>query len=247
MRIMVVLLAASIHCLAYAEVSKIDNLVTQWVQLEQQISGVEGQWRTRKPILEQQLQLLEREKRTLESRLSSNTNTRDGIEEQRQALLTEQSSLEQSQEKMAVALDRALAQLHYIHPQLPPPLKEAWDKEIVQLTALSGVSEQLEKVVFLLDSLDNFSRRIAVYQTSMLMENGDIVQVEQAYLGPSQGWYISRDDQYFGMGSSQATGWQWLHQPNNLTAQQVRQFINSVAQGAQSRLVVMPLSVEVND
>ena len=62
MRVFIFVSALFFCCFAKATPAELDKLVKQWVQLEQQISTVNANWRARKPLLEQQLQLLKAEK-----------------------------------------------------------------------------------------------------------------------------------------------------------------------------------------
>ena len=62
MRVLLFVCSLCLPFLAKSNGLEIDQLAKQWVQLAQQNNQVKQQWRLRKPILQQQLQLLKAEK-----------------------------------------------------------------------------------------------------------------------------------------------------------------------------------------
>ena len=50
----------------------------------------------------------------------------DEVTQQRQKLLTLQTSMEQTQVHLSSWLNKEFAQIRNIHPQLPPPLANSW-------------------------------------------------------------------------------------------------------------------------
>lgn len=242
-RLILLISSCLVPAMAIAQTKEIDNLVTQWVQLEQQATALENQWHKRKPILQQQLALLESEEKVLSGQAVTSADASDDIELKRAELLEKQNALEKSQENMAFALEKTQIQLKNLLPRLPPPLSSQWEKELLLLDKLDNPSEILEKQLALLNSLDNFNQRIATHKTTLSFDDGTRVQVDQIYLGAAVGWYVSRDNQYWGTGTSSTSGWKWQHKPNDLTAEQIRTLLTSVGQGSQSRFVSMPVEI----
>ena len=58
-------------------VSEIDALTQQWTDLEHQKDTLRADWRTQKPVLEQQLRLIERETAELTALLETTAAQRD--------------------------------------------------------------------------------------------------------------------------------------------------------------------------
>jgi septal ring factor EnvC (AmiA/AmiB activator) len=86
-------------------VSEIDTLTQQWTDLEHQKDVLRADWRMQKPVLEQQLRLIERETAELTALLETTAAQRDEVEQRRLELLTEQTELEEE----SAALDASLA------------------------------------------------------------------------------------------------------------------------------------------
>ena len=114
-------------------VAEIDTLTQQWTDLEHQKDALRTDWRTQKPVLEQQLRLIDRETPELTALHETTAAQRDEAEQRRLELLTEQTKLEEE----AAALDSSLAQasvvLHSLQRDLPPPLSAAWIDELARL------------------------------------------------------------------------------------------------------------------
>ncbi|MEP4889117.1 MAG: DUF3450 family protein [Aliiglaciecola sp.] len=230
-------------CTASASPSDLDKLTQQWVQLEQQISTIKANWQERKPLLKQQLQLLKAQSHTLNTLLAEDLEDTDEIDKQRLALLKQQTELEQTQAGVSIQLANVKQHLLRIYPQLPPPLKQQWETELVLLTSLTDNNERLEKQLFLLDSMQKYNNRIVTYQTSMTFDNQVEVQVEQVYLGTSKGWYVSQDGQFWGSGYSSPRGWQWQHQGTDLSPSILLDFVKAIENVNQAQLIRLPLTI----
>jgi hypothetical protein len=96
-------------------VSETHQLTLQWTRLEHQKDTLEANWRNDKPVLEQQLVLLEREIRDLGALLETSEQQQDAVEQKRLELLQEQTLLEQDQAQLERSLVQATIALHGIH------------------------------------------------------------------------------------------------------------------------------------
>ena len=61
-------------------VAEVDELTQQWTSLEHQKDVLRADWRTQKPVLEQQLKLIERETAELTALLETTAAQRDEVE-----------------------------------------------------------------------------------------------------------------------------------------------------------------------
>ncbi|GAA6185310.1 DUF3450 family protein [Aliiglaciecola sp. NS0011-25] len=232
-------------CAVVATPTDLDKLVQQWVQLEQQINNVKASWRERKPLLNQQLQLLKAENQSLSAFLVEDTADTDELDKRRLALLRQQTELEQTQNTISSQLQKVEQILLRIHPQLPPPLKQQWDTELALLTSMTDNSERVGKQLYLLDSMQKYNHRIVTHQTSMTFANQVEVQVEQVFLGTSKGWYVSQDGQYWGSGHSSPGGWQWQHQEKDLSPSILLDLVKAIKNVSQAQLIRLPLTTGI--
>jgi hypothetical protein len=251
----------------------LDNLVSQWTQLEQQHSEIDNRWQETKPLLQQQLQLLKEERMQLQGSLEQHATASDEVEKERFDLLQQQTNMEVVQHLMEFELAKTSSVLLNMYKQLPPPLKEQWNADIALLASakesadntntstqndsfkqsanLLSSSEKLDKILNLLNQIEQFEQRVALHQTTMqvmgIMAKPKMieVQVDQVYLGLSQGWYLSKDEKYWGTGNSSLQGWKWKHQNSDIDVSQLRLTIQMLTDPVTAALVVLPVQLSI--
>lgn len=245
--------------------TELDNLVIQWTQLEQQHSEIDNHWRENKPLLEQQLLLLKEERIQLQGILNQHATANDEVEKERFDLLQQQTQMEENQQLMESELNKVSSIVISMYSQLPPPLKEKWGADIAilsggnklstgtaavvennvphQTNTLLNNSERLDKLLGLFNHITQFEQRVALHQTTMQVSETTEIQVDQVYLGLSQGWYISKDGQYWGTGNSTVQGWQWQHQNPEVDIFKLRQTVQMLTEPVVATLVTLPIKL----
>jgi len=214
----VLLLGAAIVVAADNPVQQVDELATQWTSLQRQQDVLSANWRADKPVLEQQLDLLEHESKSLSDVLAQSSKQQDQVEQRRLELLQQQTKLEKEQEALTASLGRIAAALHRLHAQLPPPLVAAWSKELPKLDEPErNISDKLQIALSLLSQLADFQQKVTVNETVMTLADGQEHLVKQIYLGTGQGWYVSSDLKHAAVGAPAVDGWHWS-ESNETTA-----------------------------
>jgi septal ring factor EnvC (AmiA/AmiB activator) len=191
-------------------VEQVDDLATQWTSLQRQQDALLSSWRQDKPVLEQQLDLLERESKSLSEVLEQSSKQQDQVEQRRLDLLRQQTQLEQEQDALSASLGRIAAGLHELQSQLPPPLVAAFAKDLPKLDEPErSASEKLQTALALLGQLADFEQKVTVNETVMKLADGEDHLVKQVYLGTGQGWYVSSDLKHAAVGAPSIDGWSW--------------------------------------
>jgi len=191
-------------------VREIDTLALQWTSLAHQKDRLEANWREQKPVLEQQLSLLDRETRELNDFLAASAEQQDEVEQKRLELLEEQTRLEGEQSVLERALVQAGIKLRALHPQLPPPLFAAWAEDLPRFDdTILTASEKLQLVTELMGQIDDFERKVTLNEAVMTLADGREHLVKQVYLGLSHGWYVTDDQRFAAAGTTGPDGWQW--------------------------------------
>ncbi|HZF30975.1 MAG TPA: DUF3450 family protein [Gammaproteobacteria bacterium] len=191
-------------------IRQVDALTQQWTSLEHQKDQLRSEWRTQKPVLEQQLTLLEREIKELSTLIETAAQQQGDVEQQRLKMLEEQTRLEEEAAALEVSLAQASANLHSLHRDLPPPLSKAWDDELARLdNPLETVTERFQKLLELLGQLDDFDAKLTLNEAVMTLDDGSDHVVKQVYLGLSHGWYVTADQRFAAAGMPGPDGWAW--------------------------------------
>jgi len=235
------MLIASMASGADDPVEEIHDLTLQWTGLEHQKDLLQANWRTDKPILEQQLSLLEREIRELSDFLEATAQEQDEVVQRRLELLELQTQLEREQAALEEGLEVSAIALHTLHPQLPQPLLEAWEQELPRLNSpLLTPSEKLQLVVELLGQLDDFEQKITLHETVMVLADGQEYLVQQVYLGLSHGWYVTADGLFAAAGMATPDGWQWTPATDGT---RIAQIVGILERRMNPELVSIPLQL----
>lgn len=191
-------------------IREIDTLTRQWTDLEHQKDLLRADWRTQKPVLEQQLALLDREIAELSTLLEATADQQGEVEQRRLTLLEEQTRLEEEQSALEGSLVQASLGLHSLAGVLPPPLAQAWPEELARLdNSLETSTQRLQKLLQLLGQLDDFDAKVTLNETVMTLPDGREHVVKQVYLGLSHGWYVTADQRLAAAGVAGPDGWVW--------------------------------------
>ena len=225
---------------------ELDRLTLQWSELEQQRSALEAQWLKREAVLKQQAQLLKVEREALQAVLAEDKTATDDVAQKRKDLLAQQITMEQEQQALEDVLGGQLKAALAIQYRLPPPLQASW-QALLDEQSLDDPdnSKRLQLLLQLLSQLEDFESRIARHQTVMELE-GQQIQVQQFYLGLSQGWYVDKAGRHAGYGFSSEEGWQWLphQQLDDLEPQQLLRVLGMMQGQQQAELTALPVQIK---
>jgi hypothetical protein len=224
-------------------VRDIHQLTMQWTGLEHQKELLKTNWRKDKPVLEQQLSLLEHEASQLNQFLKESSQEQNEVEQRRLELLEQQTHLEQEQAALQYTLKQAGIRLKALSIQLPPPLREGWAEELPRLEdTLLTSSDKLQLVLNLLNQLDDFEQKVTLNETVMTLADGKEYLVKQVFLGLSHGWYVTVDHSYAAAGTTSPDGWQWAPVKNG---EQIARIISILERHANPELITIPLQLNV--
>lgn len=224
-------------------VHETDALTLQWTGLEHQKDLLQANWRTQKPVLEQQLSLLEREQHELTDLLATSARKKDEVEQKRLELLEQQTRFEQEQDALQNTLMQAAVKLRAIHARLPPPLFEGWSKDLPRLDDPKlTATEKLQLVLQLLGQLNDFEQKITLNEAVMKLADGQDHVVEQVYLGLSNGWYVTADQRFAAAGMAGPDGWQWSAAPD---PKPIAQIVAILQRREDPQLVSIPIALSV--
>ncbi|WP_257324691.1 DUF3450 domain-containing protein [Pseudoalteromonas rhizosphaerae] len=203
-----VILLSSFSSLA-DPVSELENLVNQWLQIEQQTSELETHWLEKKTSMQQTLILLDAEQTQLKQLNQNRQKNTSELAEKRTALIKKQSQLETDENALNSQLIQLSQQLRSLQVQLPPPLLASW-QSIGDLDNESlDANEKLQIALKMLGQLADFQNRISIHEMAISNSEGKEIWVKQLYLGAAQAWFVSNDLSYAGIGFPSELGWQW--------------------------------------
>lgn len=249
---------------AQGVVAESDDLVAQWLNLEQQSNALSSHWIMSKPILEQRVELLKREELQLKNLLSADHSVTTQVEAKRSELLALQNNMESEQATLSQWVNVELSQVQRIIEQLPPPLAKSWRTAIKEkhiniqssdsvsvepanstVNSIDTTSSKLELLLSLYLQLNEFEQRVSSYETQVETLDGEVRLVKQLYLGISRGWYVTLDSLNIAEGVSTATGWRW--QVNeSLSPDTIETALMMMAHKKEANFIELPFSLTVD-
>jgi hypothetical protein len=196
--------------------NSLDQLMTQWLDIESQKGRMQSEWSLRKAELTRRLSLLDIERDALNDVIAQGNKVTSDVDQRRLSLLKVQDELEVEQTRTDAQLKQVVQTIQTLNPKLPPPLQDQWNEKLpLLLQGGSGNSEKLERLLSMFLLVNEFDKRIAIHRSTMSIANADDQQqallVTQIYLGASQGWYVSDDGSAYGYGRATSLGWHWWH------------------------------------
>lgn len=228
------------------KVDNADNLIKDWLSIEQQRNAMMNDWHQQQPLLEQRLVLLKQEQAQLEKDLSTASVNDTDVEKKRSELLKSQNNMETAQGKLESALIEYYQLVINLQEQLPPPLKRAWQKKLAEAEFKNAdTTLRLSTLLSLLEQLNDYQHRISHVQSALVLPSGSSekeIMVHQLYLGLSQAWYVSLDGSLVGRGQSSENGWQWLAD-ENVDADTVLNAIAMMERKTEASFLQLPITL----
>lgn len=184
---------------------QIDALTQQWLHTEQQKSRLVSEWQSQKPMVEQRIELLQAEQKQLSEILQRRDEKSDKVDQKREALMAQQSTLEAQQAETDKLIQALAMRLDALEPRLPPPLQNDWNSK-----ANEESSNQLRLQLARLSRMKEFNERTTLHSMRLTEPStGEEILVKQLYLGLSQAWFASSDGSYRGVGRVDNGIWRW--------------------------------------
>ena len=223
------------------------STLDKWVETSQLISKTKMDWQSDREILEQSIQLFERELKSVEEqRAKLGTNSTQVERERTQA----EASLKASTQALAQATRFAAdfeGKITQVVPQLPAPLQGIL-KPLLNRMPTNSVStrmqaaERVQVIVGVLNEMDKFNNAVTIFNEKRKNQKGEEVAVETVYVGLGTAYFVNDAGDFAGLGLPGPNGWQWNTKPE--LAATVREVIRIYRNESPARFVSLPVSIK---
>lgn len=186
----------------------------RWIEARLLLSKEREEWRVQRNILNDRIDLLEREIASVRARTESAEAELKKTEDQWQDLSAQLDGLKASVSNLLPVLVVFEARVRALIPQLPPPVASRIEPltrripESPEQTRLS-IGERFQNVIGVLNELNKASREIAVTGETRELADGGRAEVTTMYLGLSQAFYSNEKGGLGGVGYPTRDGWRW--------------------------------------
>jgi len=217
------------------------------VQTQRIISKEKSDWALGREILEDRIALVQNEIDTLREREAEAQTSIAEADEKRAELVGENERLRTLAGSLAESVvtleERVRAEL----PRLPEPARERVELLSQRLPKDSratelALSERYQNVIGILNQVNKFNREVSVTSEVRSLGDGSSAQVSALYVGLGQGYYVTADGRFAGVGAAGADSWEW--RPADGAAKAVVRAI-AIVQGAEvASFVGLPIQVD---
>jgi len=227
-------------------IEQTDNLIKEWLSIEQQRNDMINDWHQQEPLLEQRLMLLKQEQVQLEQDIDTvNVNDTD-VEKKRSELLSSQNEMEAAEGQLESSLVKYYQFITELQGKLPPPIQKLWQSKLLESEfQQADTTQRLNTLLELLEQLNDYQHRISHVQSALILptKSGDKeMMIHQVYLGLSQAWYVSLDGSLVGRGQPSQSGWQWVAD-ETVDAETVLNAISMMERTIEASFVQLPISL----
>ena len=195
---------------------EVRNTLQLWVEQRGVISKTRSDWQSDKDMLEQTIQLMERELKGVEEQMSKlSTNSTQAEKERAET----EASLKASNEALEQARQFATefeAKLLKLIPQLPVSMQENADfrKALNKIptdpaTTKTPATERIQTVVGILNELDKFNNAVAIFSEKRKTDKGEEIACETVYVGLGTAYFVNDSANFAGTGTPGPKGWVW--------------------------------------
>lgn len=216
--IIVVLVAATLSWAAEPVVREnIDNVrstLEKWIGTRQLISKEKQDWALGKEILNDQIELTQREITSLNEKITQAKESISDADKKHAELSAENDKLKGASETLKSIVAGLEARTIALNKLLPDPLRERVKPLSQRLpedpnnTKLS-LSQRFQNVIGILNEVNKFNREITVTSEVHKMADGSSAEVTALYVGLGQAYYIGANGTVAGVGRPSEDGWSW--------------------------------------
>jgi len=219
----------------------------KWVETRQLISKTRADWQSDKEMLEQNIQLFERELKAVDEGMSkvgaSNSQVDKERGESEAALKASNQTLDQAK-AFAATFEARLAK---VVPQLPAPLQDILKPLLNKLPAAGaatklGAPERMQAIVGILNEVDKFNNAISIFSEKRKNQKQEEVAVQTVYIGLGAGYFVNDAGDFAGVGMPGASGWDWSIR--NEIAPAVKDVVKIYRSEMPARFIALPATIK---
>jgi hypothetical protein len=200
-----------------------------------------------KEVLLNRIDLVQREIESLRTRIDEAEESIADADKKRADLVEENEKLKVASTALSGTVVVLEERTKHLLKQLPDPIRERVkplsqrfpdDPEDTKLS----LSERFMNIVGILNAVNKFNGEITVTSEVRDLSDGTTAEVTALYVGIGQGYYVSADAKYAGVGNTSAEGWVWS--PANESAADITLAIQILKNEKAAEFVQLPIRIQ---
>lgn len=188
--------------------------IEKWVETQRLISKEKRDFELAKQMLNERIELVEREIANLKAKIADTENAIADIDKKRAEMEQENQKLKAASASLTGLLATLETRTKALLARLPEPIRERVKPLSQRLPedpadTKQSVSVRFQNVVGILNEVNKFHREITMASEVRALPDGSSVETATLYLGISQGYFVGANNTIGGVGKAGATSWEW--------------------------------------
>lgn len=231
---------------ASVEIDAVRTSLEKWVEIQRIISLEKRDLALAKEMLNERIELVQREIDTLRDRISDAEKSVAETDRKRSDLMVENNRLKISSASLTATLASLENRTRQLLGRLPEPIRERVKPLSQRLPEPSSetrlsISERYQNVVGILNEVNKFNREITITSEVRTLPDGTSAEVTALYLGIGQAFYSGANGKIAGIGTVTDQGWDW--KPANESAAEIAQIIAILNNERVASFVQVPVEI----
>jgi hypothetical protein len=232
---------------AVVSVDDLDALVGRWMDLRAAIADETRDWQARREQWQEEIRLLEAEKKKLTDELDTLRQSASSAEKDRATTVARKEAMDAVLMDLGPLFDRAEAHLRGWDAVIPSAVRDSVAKGLAGLPAApeevgkQPLTERGQRIAALYTVIESLHHDCHAAQEILETGADERRQVDVLYLGLARGFAASTDNQWAAVGTPRDGGWVWQARPE--IAAQVREVVEVLNRQKTARLVNLPMQI----
>ena len=221
--------------------------IEKWVETRRVISQEKRDWALGKELLEERIELVQREITSLRDRIGEAEKSIAEADRKREELIEQNERLSASSDKLAGIVGTLESRTGELLARLPEwiqervqPLSQRFPEDAAE-TKLS-LGERFQNVIGVLDTVNKLNRQISVTSELHTLADGRTAEVTALYLGVGKGYFVTADGTAAAVGTAAPEGWTWT--PANDAAEAVAKAVGIHQDEVGPAFVPLPVRID---
>jgi len=225
------------------------NVLKEWVETRRTISKERRDWALGKEVLDERIELVQREIRSLRDKIDKAKDEITEADKQRAALIEENDKLKEASAGLFPAVGALETRTKALLLRLPESVRDGQDiKQFSQQfpddpnATKPSLGTRFQNVVAVLTCLNKRGREITVTSEKRKLADGSEAEVAVLYVGLSQAYYVSENGHIAGTGT--LSGDQWVWTPLDSAGPAIAQAIAILKNEQVASFVRLPVKIQ---
>ncbi len=222
------------------------NVLSEWISLEKQISEEKFAWIEQKEVLENSIEFMETEISSLREIIKTAEETASAGEKKRAELEGQKKDLDAATDVVTTAVESYEATIKKMALTWPDAFLTSVDTFLKRIPneeqkETTPITIRLQNVVAIMSQFDKF-QSIVTKDTGIQEVGGESREVTTLYFGFAYAYFIDGTGEYAGYGYPSSTeGWDWTPEPS--IAENVSQLVAIFNRSVDASFLPMPAKI----